>query len=103
MTTIDRTTVATFDRATARRAGTALALASGLAIAGFTALGSAFVFHVDAGTYDAVALSSPRTQHGAGQVDGGNTLLVGGLSASGARVDTLEWFQPESGLTHVLG
>ena len=70
---------------------------------GFTALGSAFVFHVDAGTYDAVALSSPRTQHGAGQVDGGNTLLVGGLSASGVRVDTLEWFQPESGLTRVLG
>jgi len=44
MTTIDNTTVHTPDRATARRAGVALALASGLAIAGFTVLGSVFEY-----------------------------------------------------------
>ncbi|MFZ0157868.1 MAG: DUF4386 family protein [Kineosporiaceae bacterium] len=44
MTTIDNTTVHTPDRATARRAGAALALASGLAIAGFTVLGSVFEY-----------------------------------------------------------
>jgi hypothetical protein len=38
------TTVATFDRPTARRAGAALALASGLGIAGFTVLGSVFEY-----------------------------------------------------------
>ena len=43
MTTID-TTVHTPDRATARRAGAALGLASGLAIAGFTVLGSVFEY-----------------------------------------------------------
>jgi len=44
MTTIDHTTVHTPDRATARRAGAALGLASGLAIAGFTVLGSIFEY-----------------------------------------------------------
>jgi hypothetical protein len=44
MTTIDRTPVLTVDRTTARRAGAALALASGLAIAGFTILGSVFEY-----------------------------------------------------------
>ncbi|MGZ5403890.1 MAG: DUF4386 family protein [Nocardioides sp.] len=44
MTTIDRTPVLTIDRSTARRAGAALALASGLAIAGFTVLGSVFEY-----------------------------------------------------------
>jgi len=44
MTTIDRTPVHTINRRTARRAGAALALASGLAIAGFTVLGSVFEY-----------------------------------------------------------
>lgn len=48
MGTIDRSTYLatdhTIDRATARRAGAALALASGLAIAGFTVLGSVFEY-----------------------------------------------------------
>lgn len=48
MSTIDRSTYLatdhTIDRATARRAGAALALASGLAIAGFTVLGSVFEY-----------------------------------------------------------
>ena len=44
MTTIDHTTVHTPDRATARCAGAALGLASGLAIAGFTVLGSVFEY-----------------------------------------------------------
>ena len=44
MTTIDRAPVRTIDRTTARRAGGALALASGLAIAGFTVLGSVFEY-----------------------------------------------------------
>jgi hypothetical protein len=48
MRTIDRRTHRatdhTVDRATARRAGAALALASGLAIAGFTVLGSVFEY-----------------------------------------------------------
>jgi Domain of unknown function (DUF4386) len=44
MTTLDHTTVPTPDRRTARLAGAALALASGLAIAGFTVLGSVFQY-----------------------------------------------------------
>jgi hypothetical protein len=48
MSTIDRSTIRatdhTLDRVTARRAGAALALASGLAIAGFTVLGSVFEY-----------------------------------------------------------
>jgi len=48
MSTIDRSTIRatdhTIDRVTARRAGAALALASGLAIAGFTVLGSVFEY-----------------------------------------------------------
>lgn len=48
MSTIDRSTYLatdhTIDRTTARRAGAALALASGLAIAGFTVLGSVFEY-----------------------------------------------------------
>jgi hypothetical protein len=44
MTTIDNTTIHTPDRAAARRAGAALALASGLAIAGFTVLGWVFKY-----------------------------------------------------------
>ena len=44
MTTIDRAPIGTIDRTTARRAGAALALAAGLAIAGFTALGSVFEY-----------------------------------------------------------
>jgi hypothetical protein len=44
MTTLDHTTVQSPDPATARRAGAALALASGLAIAGFTMLGPVFEY-----------------------------------------------------------
>jgi len=44
MTTIDHTTVHTPDRETARLAGAALTLISGLAIAGFTVLGSVFQY-----------------------------------------------------------
>lgn len=45
MTTLDHTTTGHApDRATARRAGAALTLASGLAVAGFTALGSVFEY-----------------------------------------------------------
>ena len=44
MHTLDRTTDHDLDRTTARRAATALALASALAIAGFTFLGSIFEY-----------------------------------------------------------
>ncbi|MCW2737528.1 DUF4386 domain-containing protein [Nocardioides sp.] len=44
MTTLDHSRVHASDRTTARRAGAALALASGLAIAGFTVLGSVFEY-----------------------------------------------------------
>lgn len=44
MTTLDHTNLQLPDRATARRAGAALAMASGLAIAGFTVLGSVFEY-----------------------------------------------------------
>jgi hypothetical protein len=44
MTTLDRPRTHLIDRTTARRAGAALALASGLAIAGFTVLGSVFEY-----------------------------------------------------------
>lgn len=44
MTTLDRPHAHPIDRTTARRAGAALALASGLAIAGFTVLGSVFQY-----------------------------------------------------------
>ena len=58
MTTIDRTPDRTIDRATARRAGAALALASGLAIAGFTVLGSVFEYPqiLEESTADILAL-----------------------------------------------
>ncbi|MBI4940002.1 MAG: DUF4386 domain-containing protein [Actinobacteria bacterium] len=53
-----RENVRTPDRATARKAGTALALASGLAIAGFTVLGSVFEYPqiLDEPTADVLAL-----------------------------------------------
>jgi hypothetical protein len=58
MTTLDHTAIRTPDRATARRAGAALALASGLAIAGFTVLGSVFEYPqiLDEPTADILAL-----------------------------------------------
>jgi hypothetical protein len=58
MTTLDRPPLQTPDRATSRRAGAALAAASGLAIAGFTVLGSVFEYPqiLDEPTADVLAL-----------------------------------------------
>jgi hypothetical protein len=58
MSTIDHTLQPVWDRSTARRAGAALALASALAIAGFTVLGSVFEYPqiLDEPTSDILAL-----------------------------------------------